>query len=88
MRGAQNIAADFPHYQSDRWVEVQHYQQMDWLDLIELFSQYNLHLCRVIDFLPENVLHNLCNIGKQAPVTWNLRLQITCGTWGSTLTTF
>jgi hypothetical protein len=69
VRGAQNLAGDFPAYNPNRWVEVQAYNDMNWLDIIELFSSYNLHLCRVIDTLPQNVLHNPCHIGKEDPVT-------------------
>jgi hypothetical protein len=69
VRGAQDIAGDFPTYNQNRWVEVQHYNDMNWADLIEFFSQYNLHICRVIESLPEEVLKNLCNIGKENPVT-------------------
>lgn len=69
VRGAQNAARDFPTYNQDRWVEVQCYNEMDWLDLVDLFFRYNLHLCRVIDFLPREVLDNPCNVGKKNPVT-------------------
>jgi hypothetical protein len=69
VRGAQNIASDFPTYSQNRWVEVQHYGDMDWIDLIEFFSLYNLHLCRVIDSLPQEALSNPCNIGEENPVT-------------------
>jgi hypothetical protein len=69
VRGAQNLAGDFPTYNQNRWVEVQHYGEMDWIDLIEFFSHYNLHLCRVIDSLPREALSNRCNIGKENPVT-------------------
>ena len=69
VRGAENMARDFPPYNQSRWVEVQHYQEMNWQDLIELFGQYNLHLCRVIDFLPQEALSNSCNIGEETPVT-------------------
>jgi hypothetical protein len=69
VRGAQNAAMEFPPYKSIQWVEVQKYQDMNWLDLIELFAQYNLHLCRVLNNIPEAALNNLCNIGKESPVT-------------------
>ena len=69
VRAAQNAAMDFPPYNQDRWVEVQHYNEMDWRELIELFSRLNLHICRVINFLPDDVLTNLVNIGKDSPVT-------------------
>jgi hypothetical protein len=69
VRGAQNLAVDFPTYNQNSWVEVQHYGEMDWINLIEFFSHYNLHLCRVIDSLPEEALSNPCNIGKENPAT-------------------
>ncbi|MFC1515269.1 DinB family protein [Thermodesulfobacteriota bacterium] len=69
VRGAQNAARDFPTYNQDRWVKVQCYNEMDWLDLVDLFVEYNFHLCRVIAFLPREVLGNLCNVGKKNPVT-------------------
>lgn len=69
VRGAQNLAQDFPTYNQNQWVAVQCYNEMNWFDLIELFSHYNFHLCRVIDYLPEEVLSNLCNIGKEKHVT-------------------
>jgi hypothetical protein len=69
VRAAQNIAVDFPTYNQNRWVEVQRYSEMNWVDLVEFFSLYNLHLCRVIDSLPAEALNNPCNIGKENPVT-------------------
>jgi hypothetical protein len=69
VRGAQDLAGDFPTYNQNRWVEAQHYNDMSWADLIEFFSQYNFHLCRVIDSLPREALGNPCNIGKENPVT-------------------
>lgn len=69
VRGAQNDAVDFPVYKQDPWVEIQHYNKMDWSNLIELFYQYNYHLSMVIDFLPAETLNNPCNIGKEEPVT-------------------
>ena len=67
VRGAQNTAIDFPVYKQDPWVEVQHYNDMEWTSLIELFYQYNYHISRVIEFLPEESLNNFCNIGKENP---------------------
>jgi hypothetical protein len=69
VRGAQNLAGDFPTYQPNRWVEIQAYNDMNWPDIVELFSCYNLHLCRVIDALPQDVLHHPCHIGRETPVT-------------------
>ena len=64
VRGAQNVAVDFPPYDQNRWVEIQQYNKMDWPDLIGLFVRYNLHISRVLETLPQDVLDNPCNIGK------------------------
>jgi hypothetical protein len=69
VRAAQNIASDFPPYNQNRWVEVQCYNNLKWQDLIELFYQYNMHISNVIDLLPDEVLANPVNIGKENPVT-------------------
>jgi hypothetical protein len=69
VRAAQNIASDFPPYNQNRWVEMQCYNKLIWQDLIELFFYYNLHISSVIDSLPEDVLTNPVNIGKENPVT-------------------
>ena len=69
VRGAQNLAGDFPAYDQNRWVEVQHYNDTDWAELVELFSRYNLHLCRIITNLPPEILHNPVYIGKEEHVT-------------------
>jgi hypothetical protein len=69
VRAAQNIAADFPPYNQNRWVEVQGYNKLDWHGLIELFYYYNMHISHVIDLLPEEVLTNPVNIGKENSVT-------------------
>lgn len=69
VRGALNIAGDFPPYQQDLWVAAQRYNEADWPGLVELFAQYNLHLARLIEHLPPDILDNPCNIGKEEPVT-------------------
>jgi hypothetical protein len=68
VRGALNAAANFPPYEQNRWVEVQGYNERDWKELVKLWAQCNLHLCRMLDRLPEAALSNPCNIGKEAPV--------------------
>lgn len=69
VRAAQNLAADFPPYNQNSWVEVQQYNQLDRHNLIELFTQLNIHLSNVIDVLPEEAFSNPVNIGKEEPVT-------------------
>ena len=68
VRAAQNAAMDFPPYDQDRWVEVQPFNEMDWLDLVNLFNMYSLHLCMIIEKLPPEVFNNPCNTGAEEPV--------------------
>lgn len=69
VRAAQNVAMDYPPYNQNKWVEVQQYDNMSWSDLIELFTALNLHISRVLNNLPEDAAGNLCNVGKENPVT-------------------
>jgi hypothetical protein len=69
VRTAMNMGGNFPPYQQEQWVIIQGYNQRDWYTMIDLWIQVNLHLCSVVEILPEKVLGNLCNIGKGQPIT-------------------
>lgn len=43
----------FPGYDQDAWVVAQRYHETPWPDLVSLWHQFNLHLCRVIDAIPD-----------------------------------
>ena len=69
VRGACGEAVDFPAYNQNDWVRIQRYNQSEWGNLITLWSAYNLHLCDIIELLPEEALSSPCNIGKAEPVS-------------------
>jgi hypothetical protein len=58
----------FPGYEQDSWVASQRYESAPWLDLVELWRLYNLHLARVIEATPASdrerprLRHNLDQI--------------------------
>lgn len=58
----------FPGYDQEAWVNIQHYQLSSWLDLVELWALFNLHLAQVIDHVPDIIRnhpheeHNLDHI--------------------------
>lgn len=58
----------FNGYQQENWVNYQDYQQADWLQLLTLWSAYNLHICRIMENTPSEKLkkevqeHNLHQI--------------------------
>lgn len=69
VRAVQNEALDFPTYNQNQWVKVQCYNELNWFELINLFSFYNMHLSRIIEYFSPEVLGNLCNIGKSQPAS-------------------
>src|SRR5215213_11200446 len=45
----------FPGYEQEQWVSAQKYREESWLDLIQLWSSYNLHLLHAVSVIPENI---------------------------------
>ena len=66
-----NTALVFPGYEQERWVDVQHYNDEDWSQLVQLWKLYNLHLAHLASFISPEVLrgeraeHNLDVIAWQ-----------------------
>src|SRR5262245_38376858 len=62
----------FPGYEQERWVDVQHYNDEEWSQLVQLWKSYNLHLAHLASFISSEVLeserteHNLDVIAWQA----------------------
>ena len=61
----------FPGYDGDQWVEVQHYNDAEWSQLVQLWKLYNLHLVHLASFISpitlerERTNHNLDQIAFQ-----------------------
>jgi hypothetical protein len=71
---------EFPGYEQDAWVTTQDYMSADWAELVTLWRAYNLHIARIVDLIPADVLvaprpmHNLDVIAwrtvpREQPVT-------------------
>ena len=62
----------FPGYQQEEWVKAQHYGTAPWTELVGLWSNFNLHLARVIGATPADVRqkprvrHNLPELAWKA----------------------
>ena len=67
VRGARDLAADFPGYQQDDWVRVQKHNARRWTELVDLWSQLNLHIAHVVDSLPVEALAHRANVGLAEP---------------------
>jgi hypothetical protein len=61
----------FPGYRQEEWIAAQHYNQEPWLQLVQLWKHYNLHLAHVMSAVPPEKLstlrriHNLDEIAFQ-----------------------
>jgi hypothetical protein len=69
IRSQEATELSFPGYEQEFWVEAQCYQECSWIELLQLWGHYNLHLARVIRRIPEDKLDNFCKIGGNAPVS-------------------
>lgn len=70
----------FPGYEQDDWVAAQRWETRPWLEILELWRLYNLHLAHVIEHTPAELAekphtrHNLHlrawkEVGEHEPVT-------------------
>lgn len=46
----------FEGYDQEGWVRVQKYEQESWATLVDLWTNYNLHLLHIIENIPEETL--------------------------------
>lgn len=46
----------FDGYAQQEWVRVQKYQDESWAALVDLWTEYNLHLLHVIENIPDEIL--------------------------------
>jgi DinB superfamily len=60
----------FPGYEQNKWVEIQHYREEPWPDLVDLWRAYNLHLLHVMTVTPEAKLKNLCFQHTMHAIAW------------------
>lgn len=59
----------FPKYEQNEWVKSQHYNAIEWSQLIDLWQCYNRHLAHVMRNVDSRVLGVRCIIGSYEPVT-------------------
>lgn len=69
VRAALQPSLNFPGYDQDGNVHVQHPQEASWTLLVSLWAAYNRYLAHVIANLPEAKLQTPCQIGADQPVT-------------------
>jgi len=68
VRAVNKIAAQFPGYDQNEWVRIQHYNERPWSELVALWSGYNNHLSHIIAYIPNDAKSSPCNIGGKEAV--------------------
>ena len=61
----------FPDYQpdNDTWIQIQHYEEKDWQELILVWKYYSRHIAYIIRQVEVQNLDNLWTDGFIAPIT-------------------
>jgi hypothetical protein len=69
VRGATEPEFRGPGYAQDDWVRLHGYRNLPWETIVDLWSQYNLFLAKLVNNIPEDRLETPCVIGDNPPVT-------------------
>lgn len=70
VRGQFTDDLVFPGYEQEAWVRVQHYNDQPWLQLVEFWRLYNLHLLHVMTNVPAPVLTKLRHPHSLKTIAW------------------
>lgn len=62
----------FDGYDQDTWVAAQGYQSAPWSELLDLWVSFNLHLARVMEGTPPEVLEALRSDHNLHQLAWEL----------------
>ncbi len=69
VRAQIDDALAFPGYEQDRWVSLQGYRDRSWSELVDVWTELNVHLAHTIERIPESRLDTPCTIGGASTVT-------------------
>ncbi len=87
IRLQYNDSLIFPDYtqDNDRWIAIQDYQHADWINLVQLWKSFNLHMIHLIKSIDKSKLNNYWTDYEGVKVTledmikgypWHLNLHI------------
>src|SRR5437016_463156 len=62
----------FVGYDQEEWVDIQHYQQESWPELVQLWKSFNLHIAHLVEHIPEEKLHKQCKEHSLNKIAWKL----------------
>lgn len=47
-----------PQYKQNEWVQVEHYQERNWIDIVKFWMTYNMHILHIFKTVDESKLSN------------------------------
>jgi hypothetical protein len=56
-------------YENDMWISIQQYHQEDWIEMLQLWKYYNLHIAHIVAHADQSWLSNSWSDGRNDPVT-------------------
>jgi DinB superfamily len=65
---------NFPPYQQDSWVKVEHFQKYKWKEIIALWKSYNNFFAHLIEYTPKDALAHTLQVGENEPITLEFML--------------
>lgn len=67
LRTMEKDSHIFPPYEQNFWVQIQHYQNASWENLLNLWELYNIHLANIMMNTETSFLKNKIFIGSSGP---------------------
>jgi hypothetical protein len=61
----------FAGYDQDGWVKTNHYQEASWVDLVDLWRSYNLHLHHVMVHADQAKMNTPCTLHTLQEIAFN-----------------
>ncbi|MFS8085517.1 MAG: DinB family protein [Acidobacteriota bacterium] len=61
----------FAGYEQNEWVQIQHYQEAPWSQLVDLWRAYNLHLLHVMTWAAPDKMHHSCTQHSLQTIAFN-----------------
>jgi hypothetical protein len=75
VRLQMNASIDLPGYDGDEWVRIQRYQERPWIEIIDLWQNYNTQLASLIRHVDSAALGHVWHMpdGKDADLEFIMR---------------
>ncbi len=69
VRGQLQDNPAMPGYEQNAWVDLHHYQQRNWPELIALWTAFNRQLLAAAESAPDSAWSRTCSVADSGPLT-------------------